>query len=61
MIGTFVVLNLFIAVVINNLEQSKIEQLEELEKPITHEDVLQELELTRNALKRLQTKIARLS
>ena len=61
MVGTFVVLNLFIAVVINNLEQSKIEQLEELENPITHEDVLRELERTSRALKDLQAKIARLS
>ena len=61
MIGTFVVLNLFIAVVINNLEQSKIEQLGELENPTTHQDVMEELERTRQALKDLQTKIARLS
>jgi voltage-gated sodium channel len=60
MFGTFVVLNLFIAVVINNLEASKIEQLEELEKPVTHEDVLTELERTRRALRDLQTKLARL-
>jgi voltage-gated sodium channel len=60
MLGTFVVLNLFIAVVINNLEQSKVEQLAELEKPVTQEDVLRELERTRNALRDLQAKIARL-
>lgn len=59
MIGTFVILNLFIAVVINNLETSKIEQLHELENPVTHEDVLQELERTQNALRELQAKIAR--
>ncbi len=61
MVGTFVVLNLFIAVVINNLEQSKVEQLGELDNPTTHEDVMQELERTRKSLKDLQTKIARLS
>jgi len=60
LIGTFVVLNLFIAVVINNLEQSKLEQLEELAEPVTHEDVLRELERTNSALKTLQAKIARL-
>jgi voltage-gated sodium channel len=60
MLGTFVVLNLFIAVVINNLEQSKIEQLSKLENPVTHEDVLHELERTRDALRDLQAKIARL-
>ncbi|MGZ8212506.1 MAG: ion transporter [Burkholderiales bacterium] len=61
MVGTFVVLNLFIAVVINNLEQSKVEQLQELDQPTTHHDVLEELERTRKALRDLQTKIARLS
>jgi voltage-gated sodium channel len=60
MLGTFVVLNLFIAVVINNLEQSKLEQLKELNEPITHEDVLQELSRTRTALQDLQRKIAQL-
>ena len=61
LIGTFVVLNLFIAVVINNLEQSKVEQLEELSKPTTHEEVLVELDRTRRALQDLQRKIARLT
>ena len=59
MIGTFVILNLFIAVVINNLEASKIEQLHELENPVTHQDVLEELERTQHALRELQAKIAR--
>ena len=61
MVGTFVVLNLFIAVVINNLEQSKVEQLEELTQPTTHEDVLAELDKTRKALQDLQRKIGRLT
>ena len=61
LLGTFVVLNLFIAVVINNLEQSKLEQLEELTQPTTHEEVLEELERTRRALQDLQRKIARLA
>lgn len=61
LLGTFVVLNLFIAVVINNLEQSKLEQLDELNQPTTHEEVLRELDLTRKALQELQRKIARLS
>jgi voltage-gated sodium channel len=58
--GTFVILNLFIAVVINNLEQSKVEQLHDLEKPVTHHEVLQELERTRDALRDLQAKLGRL-
>ena len=60
LIGTFVVLNLFIAVVINNLEQSKVEQLEELEKPVTQDDVLRELDRTNQALKDLQAALSRL-
>jgi voltage-gated sodium channel len=60
LLGTFVILNLFIAVVINNLETSKLEQLEELNQPTTHEDVLKELDRTRDALRELQSKIARL-
>ena len=60
LVGTFVVLNLFIAVVINNLEQSKIEQLEELTEPTTHHEVLKELDRTRKALQDLQRKISRL-
>ena len=60
MVGTFVVLNLFIAVVINNLEQSKVEQLEELEKPITHDEVVRELDRTHRALKDLQAALSRL-
>jgi voltage-gated sodium channel len=61
LIGTFVVLNLFIAVVINNLEQSKLEQLEDLSRPVTHDEVLEELDRTRRALQDLQRKIARLT
>jgi len=57
LIGTFVMLNLFIAVVINNLEASKVAELEELRNPVTHEEVLRELERTREALGELQRKL----
>ena len=57
MIGTFIVLNLFIAIVINNLETSKAAELEELRQPVTHEEVLRELERTREALSSLQRKL----
>lgn len=60
LIGTFVMLNLFIAVVINNLDASKAAELEELRNPATHEDVLRELERTRESLVALQRKIAAL-
>ena len=57
LIGTFVVLNLFIAVVINNLEASKLEELDELREPVTHEEVLRELRRTRDALAALQGRL----
>jgi len=57
LIGTFVMLNLFIAVVINNLEASKTEELEELRHPVTHDEVLRELKRTRDALDQLQGRL----
>ena len=57
LIGTFVMLNLFIAVVINNLDAAKSEKLESLRDQATHEEVLEELERTREALASLQRKI----
>jgi voltage-gated sodium channel len=57
LIGTFVMLNLFIAVVINNLDASKAAELEELRDPVTHEEVLQELKRTRDALSDLQRRL----
>lgn len=57
LIGTFVMLNLFIAVVINNLEASKAAELEELAKPVTHDEILRELERTREALTQFQLKL----
>lgn len=57
LIGTFVMLNLFIAVVINNLDASKAAELEELRDPVTHEQVLDELRRTRDALADLQRRL----
>jgi len=57
LVGTFVMLNLFIAVVINNLQASKAAELEELRNPVTHEEVLDELKRTRDALARLQQRL----
>lgn len=60
LLGTFVMLNLFIAVVINNLDASKTAELEELRSPATHAEVLDELRRTQNALAALQNRIAAL-
>ena len=57
LIGTFVMLNLFIAVVINNLDASKAAELEELRDPVTHDEVLRELGRTRDALAALQRRL----
>lgn len=56
-IGTFVVINLFIAVVLNNLEEAKQERLEALQKPPSKDEILKELRDTQRALARLQSKL----
>lgn len=57
--GTFVIINLFIAVVINNLEQSKIKQLKELRHPVSRDELLDELAATQESLARLRERIER--
>ena len=56
-LGTFVIINLFIAVVINNLEEAKQEQLEKLQRPPTKDEILRELRQTQKMLGRLQDKL----
>lgn len=58
-LGTFVIINLFIAVVINNLEEAKQEQLEKLQRPPTKDEILRELRQTQKMLGRLQDKLER--
>jgi voltage-gated sodium channel len=58
-LGTFVVVNLFIAVVINNLDEAKQERLRSLEEPPSREAILQELRLTQRALRRLEERLDR--
>ncbi len=60
-LGTFVVVNLFIAVVINNLDEAKAERLRELEAPVTQEQILKDLRDTQKALKRLENRLDRAS
>lgn len=52
--GTLVIVNLFIAVMLNNLEKAKAERLEELQLPPNRETLLAELRQTQFALERLQ-------
>jgi len=57
-IGTFVIINLFIAVVINNLDEAKQEQLEALHIPVTHDQLMKELNQTQQALEQLRHQLA---
>lgn len=56
-VGTFVVINLFIAVVLNNLEETKADRLKELEVPATREELLRELRNVQVSVERLQTRL----
>ena len=57
--GTFVVINLFIAVVINNLDEAKQERLSKLEEPPTAENLLKEIRVTQQSLRRLEGQLQR--
>lgn len=59
-LGTFVVVNLFIAVVINNLDEAKAERLAELTTAPTPDEILTELRATQDALARVRNKLERL-
>ncbi len=56
-VGTFVVVNLFIAVVINNLDKAKDESFKQLQVPVTRDELLQELRETRDSLRRLESRL----
>ena len=61
LIGTFVMLNLFIAVVINNLDASKAADLESLQQPPDRDEILAELQRTQASLAALQGKLEAMS
>ena len=56
-VGTFVVINLFIAVVLNNLDEAKAQRLNELVSPPSREELLRELLATQASLKRLEDRL----
>ena len=56
-IGTFVVFNLFIAIIINNLDEAKLERLRDLERPVSRDELLREIRATQDALQRLERRI----
>ena len=55
--GTFVVINLFIAVVLNNLDEAKTEQLQTMKAAPTADALLEELRNTQAALDRLKMQL----
>ena len=57
--GTFVVINLFIAVVINNLDEAKQERLRKLEQAPTADSLLSEIRATQQSLRRLEEQLQR--
>ena len=56
-LGTFVVINMFIAVVINNLDDVKQERLRKLEQAPTADSLLAELRSTQESLRRLEDQL----
>ena len=58
-VEAFVILNLFVAVVINSLEEAKHDRLQETAAPPTRAELLVELSRTREALGRLQVRLER--
>ena len=56
-LGTFVVINMFIAVVINNLDDVKQERLRKLESAPTADSLLAELRSTQESLRRLEDQL----
>ena len=56
-VGTFVVINLLIAIIINNLDKAKLERLRDLAEPVTAEELLREIRTTRESLSRLEARL----
>ena len=53
-LGTFVIINLFIAIVINNLDEAKQAKLKELRQPPGRDEIMQQLQEAEDTLTRLQ-------
>ena len=56
-VGTFVVINLFIAIIINSLDEAKSERPLDTEGPVSREDLLRELRAAREALNRVEKRL----
>ncbi len=58
-VGTFVVINLFIAIIINSLDEAKSERASDEGSQVSREDLLREIRATQDAVKRLEEKLRR--
>lgn len=56
-IGTFVVINLFIAIIINNLDDAKAQALADLKSTPTQDELIQELNDAEEALMKVQQRL----
>ena len=56
-VGTFVVINMFIAIIINSLDEAKAERTAEAEGPVTQEELLRELRAAQATLERLEKRL----
>ena len=56
-VGTFVVINMFIAIIINSLDDAKRERQAESEGPVSREQMLQEIREARATLERLEQRL----
>lgn len=56
-VGSFVVINLFIGLVLSNLDEAKLRRLDELQQPPSQSEILRELRATQEALARLQRRM----
>ena len=58
-VGTFVIINLFIGIVITNVQEAREKALAEMKTSLQSESVITELQQTREALKRVQDTLER--
>ena len=56
-VGTFVVINLFIAILIDKIGDAKLERILDQENPVSREELLQELRATKETLQKLEERI----
>ena len=53
-LATFVIINLFIGIVVTNVQEARESQLAELKQELHTEEIVHELQRTRDALQRVQ-------